>query len=76
MTTPDLIGTAEAARRLGLSEYGGPSLVARWIRDGRLPAIKVGNTWLIRPADLDRLERRGPGRPPRGASQDRVKRSW
>jgi len=41
MLTPDdaLIGPGEAARRLGVS----PRTIQRWLRDGRLPAVRVGS---------------------------------
>ena len=33
------------------------------IREGRLPAQKVGGTWIIDPKDLKYVEHRIPGRP-------------
>jgi hypothetical protein len=35
------------------------------IKEGRLPAQKIGGIWLINPADLDRLEIKPQGRPPK-----------
>lgn len=46
-------GTAEAARRLGIH----PVSVARLIREGRLPAEKVGKTWVVTEADLEAFAR-------------------
>jgi excisionase family DNA binding protein len=49
----------EAARRLGVSR----GRVYEFMRTGRLPAVRFGWQWAIDPADLERLERRPPGRP-------------
>ena len=49
---------AQAAARLGRH----PDLVRRWIRDGLLPAYKIGTYWFIREADLARFAQ--PGRKP------------
>lgn len=54
-----IIGTAEAAKRLGVN----PSRVRALIDSGRLKAIKVGREWLINPKDLDAVKNRKPGRP-------------
>ncbi len=35
--------------------------VRRWIRDGDLPAYRIGRLWRIKPGDLDNwLARQGP----------------
>lgn len=42
--------------------------VARIVREGRLSAVKVGNTWVVTEADLEafaRGHRARRGRPPR-----------
>jgi excisionase family DNA binding protein len=49
----DLIGTAEAAGELGVSE---PTL-RRWLKDGRVQAHKVGKQWRLRRSDLGSLVR-------------------
>ena len=54
-----IIGTAEAARRLGVTQ----NRVRALIDAKRLKAIKVGNAWLIDPKDLDAVKTRKPGRP-------------
>jgi len=54
-----IIGTTEAARRLGISDARVRSLIA----SGRLKAIKVGGAWLIDPKDLDAVKVRKVGRP-------------
>jgi excisionase family DNA binding protein len=49
----DWLGVEEAAEKLGV----GPSQVRRLARDGQLPARRVGSTWLIDDAGIER--RRG-----------------
>jgi excisionase family DNA binding protein len=43
-----MVGTSEAARRLGCS----PDTVLRMAQRGELPAVKVGKRYKFRPADL------------------------
>ena len=54
-----IIGTAEAARRLNVTQ----SRVRAMIDSARLKAIKVGRDWLIDPKDLDAVKDRKVGRP-------------
>jgi excisionase family DNA binding protein len=54
-----LISTKEAAKKLKIDD----SRVRVLIREGRLPAQKVGRSWVIDPADLKLLKTRKPGRP-------------
>ena len=54
-----IIGTAEVARRLNVTQ----SRVRAMIDSGRLKAIKVGREWLIDPKDLDAVKDRKVGRP-------------
>ena len=54
-----IIGTTEAAKRLGVNA----SRVRALIDSGRLKAIKVGREWLIDPKDLDAVKDRKVGRP-------------
>ena len=54
-----IIGTTEAAKRLGVNA----SRVRALIDSGRLKATKVGAVWLIDPKDLDAVKVRKPGRP-------------
>lgn len=56
-----LISTQEAADRLGVSKQRITALV----REGRLPAKLIGNSFAIDEADLKTLERRKRGRPPK-----------
>jgi excisionase family DNA binding protein len=58
----ELIGTADAAARLGISK----ARVLRLILDGRLPANKVGNSYVINSKDLAKVQDRKPGRPAKG----------
>jgi len=54
-----IIGTVEAARRLGVSD----ARVRALIESGRLKAVKVGGAWLIDPKDLAAVKDRKVGRP-------------
>ena len=54
-----LLGTRDAATRLGIT----PRRVVALIRAGRLPALRVGRSWVIREADLALVKERRPGRP-------------
>ena len=54
-----IIGTAEAAKRLGVTQ----SRVQKMIAAKRLKAIRIGIMWLIDPKDLDAVKDRKVGRP-------------
>jgi excisionase family DNA binding protein len=54
-----LITTAQAAERLGIS----PQRVFQLIQDGRLPAQKVGHSYVIDAMVLNSVKRKKPGRP-------------
>jgi excisionase family DNA binding protein len=56
-----LISTSEAAERLGVHI----TRVQVLIREGRLPAQKIGGTYVIDEADLKLVANRKPGRPPK-----------
>lgn len=56
-----LISTAEAAARLGVHI----TRVQVLIREGRLPAQKIGRTYVIDESDLKMVEERKAGRPPK-----------
>lgn len=51
-----MIGLKEAATRLGVHYM----TVYRYVRTGRLPAVKTEGEWRVRPEDLDRLVRHAP----------------
>lgn len=59
---PSMFGTSTAAQLLGVS----PSLVCRWCREQRIPAIWTGREWRIARPDLETLRQRPQrGRPRR-----------
>ncbi len=55
----DLISSKEAAERLGLSLRRVQALIT----DGRLPAQKIGNSYVVNEKDLELVKERIPGRP-------------
>lgn len=55
----DILTTDTAGKELGISG----ARVRRLILDGRLPAIKLGKTWLIERKHLQKVAVRKPGRP-------------
>ncbi len=57
--------TKEAAKKLGVSV----GRVKQFIVEKRLPATKVGNTNLVKEADLRLVENRQNGRPPKVKSE-------
>jgi excisionase family DNA binding protein len=58
-----LISTTEAAARLGIHQ----TRVQVLIREGRLPAQKVGRAYVINDHDLKLVADRRTGRPPKNA---------
>ena len=54
-----LISTADAARKLGIHI----TRVQVFIRQGRLPAIKVAGNYILKDGDLVLVADRRPGRP-------------
>ena len=63
----NLLTTAQAAAALGVTR----PRVIQLINAGRLPAEKVGMQFLIKPADLEKVKDRKPGRP---ATSDKPRR--
>ena len=55
----DLISTKEAAEKLGLSIRRVQALIT----EGRLPALKIGNSYVVNEKDLELVKQRTPGRP-------------
>ena len=55
----DLISSKEAAEKLGLSIRRVQALIT----SGRLPAQKIGNSFVVREKDLELVKERKPGRP-------------
>lgn len=64
-----LLSVTEAAKLIPNAITGLPGVtrgrVKHMIRDGLLPAVKIGNQWAINPKDIERLAGRSNGRPPR-----------
>lgn len=54
-----MLSVIEAAEQLGVSRIR----VNQLISEGRLPAQKVGRSFIIRESDLDLVRDRTPGRP-------------
>jgi len=55
----NLISSKEAAKKLGLSLRRVQALIT----DGRLPAQKIGNSYVVNEKDLELVKERTPGRP-------------
>jgi excisionase family DNA binding protein len=53
--------TKEAAEKLSVSE----GRIRQFVAEGRLPAIKVGQTNLVKESDLSLIADRKTGRPPK-----------
>jgi len=65
----DLVTSVEVAACLGIHRVNAAAL----LRSGKLPANKVGNTWLVRFADLEAFAQsyvKGPGRRTNGVAAD------
>lgn len=56
---PKLLSVPEAAEQLGVSRWR----VNQFINEGRLPARKVGRSYVILESDLELVRERKPGRP-------------
>ncbi len=56
-----LLSVIEAAEKLGVSRWR----VNQFINEGRLPAKKVGRSYIILESDLELIENRQTGRPPK-----------
>ena len=70
--TAGLVTLHEAAERLGVHYM----TAYRRVRMGILPARKVGGTWWIDPADLDRTIAAGPARGRRSAGESDDASAW
>ena len=69
----ELLTLPEIAQTLGMN----PSTVRLWVREGRLPAEKVGRRWMVRRTDLEQMLAEQPqvGHP-RGASARTTPEDW
>jgi excisionase family DNA binding protein len=61
-----LLGTKEASERLAVSQQRIQAL----IKNGQLPAEKVGRDWLIKENDLELIRNRRAGRPKNGDAKE------
>jgi excisionase family DNA binding protein len=61
-----LLGTKEASERLAVSQQRIQAL----IKNGQLPAEKVGRDWLIKENDLELIRNRRAGRPKKGDAKE------
>lgn len=57
----DLVSTKEASEKLGLSIRRVQALIT----SGKLPAQKIGNSYVVKESDLQLVEDRPTGRPPK-----------
>ncbi len=55
----NLLSVMEAAEKLGVSRWR----VNQFINEGRLPAKKIGRSYVIKESDLEKLQERKVGRP-------------
>ncbi|BCY18677.1 hypothetical protein hrd7_25260 [Leptolinea sp. HRD-7] len=46
----DFISISEAAEKIGASV----ALIRRWCQTGKMPAVKVGKTWIIKASDVEK----------------------
>jgi len=60
-----LLSTDEAAAKLGVSRRR----IQRLIEKERLPAQKIGRSYVVQAADLEQFERRPAGRPRKGEGE-------
>lgn len=49
LLTPKLLTPDEVADRLAVS----PKIVRGWLREGKIPAVKLGRLWRVRPEALE-----------------------
>jgi excisionase family DNA binding protein len=59
--TNNLLSVTETAKRLGVIRQR----VLQLINAGKLPAVKVGTTYVIKESDLELVKERKTGRPPK-----------
>jgi excisionase family DNA binding protein len=67
--TTEPISLHEVAERLGVHYM----TIYRYVRTGRLRAVRVGSTWRVDTADLEDLFMAGTGAAPRGGGLDRAR---
>jgi excisionase family DNA binding protein len=67
----DFISVNEAAEIKGVTRQR----ILQYINDGRLPAQKFADVYMIRREDLDAVELKPPGRPPKAEAETGSKAS-
>lgn len=74
MIDDELLTLPEIAQTLGMN----PSTVRLWVREGRLPAEKMGRKWMVRRVDLEQMLAEQPhvGHPRGAASGSRTPEDW
>jgi excisionase family DNA binding protein len=65
----DYVSVNEAAEIKGVTRQR----ILQYINDGRLPAQKFADVYMIRRRDLDAVELKSPGRPPKDKADIRQK---
>jgi excisionase family DNA binding protein len=66
----DHVSVNEAAEIKGVTRQR----ILQYINDGRLPAQKFADVYMIRRQDLDAVELKSPGRPRKGDAEKSAKR--
>ncbi|HZH92455.1 MAG TPA: helix-turn-helix domain-containing protein [Pyrinomonadaceae bacterium] len=66
----DFVSVNEAAEIKGVTRQR----ILQYINDGRLPAQKFADVYMIRRQDLDSVELKPPGRPRKGQTEKTSKR--
>lgn len=66
----DYVSVNEAAEIKGVTRQR----ILQYINDGRLPAQKFADVYMIRRQDLDAVELKSPGRPRKGQTEKTSKR--
>jgi excisionase family DNA binding protein len=61
----DYVSVNEAAEIKGVTRQR----ILQYINDGRLPAQKFADVYMIRRQDLDAIELKSPGRPPKAKTE-------
>ncbi len=61
-----LLSVAQVAERLGVTR----ARVNQFISENRLPAQRIGRSFVIREEDLSLVENRKSGRPPKGKGKN------
>ena len=66
MENDKLLSVKEVAKILGVNHQRVQALISQ----NRLPAQKIGNSYVIKESDLELVKDRKPGRPPKESKKD------